>query len=49
MQAVRQALHSVPFLVMAGAYFVCGMQLVFLTSILVNGQCATGLPLSTRR
>ena len=32
MQAVRQALHSVPFLVMAGAYFVCGMQLVFLTT-----------------
>ena len=32
MQAVRQALRSVPFLVMAGAYFVCGMQLVFLTT-----------------
>ncbi|GCL62965.1 MFS transporter [Pseudaquabacterium pictum] len=32
MQAVRQALHSVSFLVMAGAYFVCGMQLVFLTT-----------------
>lgn len=32
MQAVRQALHSMPFLVMAGAYFVCGMQLVFLTT-----------------
>ena len=32
MQAVRQALHSGPFLVMAGAYFVCGMQLVFLTT-----------------
>ena len=32
MQAVRRALHSVPFLVMAGAYFVCGMQLVFLTT-----------------
>ena len=31
-QAVRQALHSVPFLVMSGAYFVCGMQLVFLTT-----------------
>ncbi|MDH4393044.1 MAG: MFS transporter [Aquabacterium sp.] len=31
-QAVHQALHSVPFLVMAGAYFVCGMQLVFLTT-----------------
>ena len=31
-QAVHRALHSVPFLVMAGAYFVCGMQLVFLTT-----------------
>jgi MFS family permease len=31
-QAVRQALHTMPFLVMAGAYFVCGMQLVFLTT-----------------
>ena len=31
-QAVHQALHHVPFLVMSGAYFVCGMQLVFLTT-----------------
>jgi MFS family permease len=31
-QVVRQALHHVPFLVMSGAYFVCGMQLVFLTT-----------------
>ncbi len=31
-QALGQAMHSVPFLVMSGAYFVCGMQLVFLTT-----------------
>ena len=29
---VGAALRHVPFLVMAGAYFVCGMQLVFLTT-----------------
>jgi predicted MFS family arabinose efflux permease len=31
-QVIGQALRSVPFLVMSGAYFVCGMQLVFLTT-----------------
>jgi predicted MFS family arabinose efflux permease len=30
--ALRQAMTHVPFLVMAGAYFVCGLQLVFLTT-----------------
>ncbi len=32
MQAVRQALRTQPFVVMSAAYFVCGMQLVFLTT-----------------
>jgi len=31
-QVVHSALHNTPFLVMSGAYFVCGMQLVFLTT-----------------
>lgn len=31
-QVLGQALRSTPFLVMSGAYFVCGMQLVFLTT-----------------
>jgi predicted MFS family arabinose efflux permease len=30
--ALRQAMTHAPFLVMAGAYFVCGLQLVFLTT-----------------
>ncbi|MBW6398411.1 MFS transporter [Roseomonas sp. HJA6] len=30
--ALRQALSHMPFLVMTGAYFVCGLQLVFLTT-----------------
>ena len=30
--ALKQAMTHVPFLVMAGAYFVCGLQLVFLTT-----------------
>jgi predicted MFS family arabinose efflux permease len=30
--ALRSALRHPPFLVMAGAYFICGMQLVFLTT-----------------
>jgi predicted MFS family arabinose efflux permease len=30
--ALRQAMTHGPFLVMAGAYFVCGLQLVFLTT-----------------
>ncbi|MBA2963499.1 MULTISPECIES: MFS transporter [Ramlibacter] len=30
--ALRAAFGSVPFLVMAAAYFVCGMQLIFLTT-----------------
>jgi predicted MFS family arabinose efflux permease len=32
MAALRQALASPPFVVMAAAYFVCGMQLIFLTT-----------------
>ena len=32
MQAVRQALGMRPFVVMSLAYFVCGMQLVFITT-----------------
>ena len=31
-QALVLAFHSLPFVVMTGAYFVCGMQLVFLTT-----------------
>jgi predicted MFS family arabinose efflux permease len=30
--ALKRAMTHVPFLVMAGAYFVCGLQLVFLTT-----------------
>jgi predicted MFS family arabinose efflux permease len=30
--ALRDALHSAPFVIMAVAYFVCGMQLIFLTT-----------------
>jgi predicted MFS family arabinose efflux permease len=30
--ALKQAMTHAPFLVMAGAYFVCGLQLVFLTT-----------------
>ena len=30
--ALRRAMRHTPFLVMAGAYFVCGLQLVFLTT-----------------
>jgi predicted MFS family arabinose efflux permease len=30
--ALRRCMTSLPFLVMAGAYFVCGLQLVFLTT-----------------
>jgi predicted MFS family arabinose efflux permease len=30
--ALKQAMTHVPFLIMAGAYFVCGLQLVFLTT-----------------
>lgn len=32
MEALRRAFSSPPFMVMSGAYFVCGMQLVFLTT-----------------
>lgn len=31
-QALSQALHSVPFVITAGAFFVCGMQLLFLST-----------------
>ena len=41
--AVRSALHSAPFLVMAGAYFVCGMQLLFITTHLPSYLALCGM------
>ena len=32
MDAVRIAMRNAPFLIMAGSYFICGLQLVFLTT-----------------
>ena len=43
MQAARQALRNLPFMVMAGAYFVCGMQLVFLTTHLPSYLAICGM------
>lgn len=40
---VGQALRHAPFLVMAGAYFVCGMQLIFLTTHLPSYLAICGL------
>jgi predicted MFS family arabinose efflux permease len=41
--ALRSALHSAPFLVMAGAYFVCGMQLIFITTHLPSYLAICGM------
>ncbi len=40
---IGQALRHAPFIVMAGAYFVCGMQLVFLTTHLPSYLAICGL------
>lgn len=42
-QALRTALTTLPFVVMALAYFVCGMQLVFLTSHLPSYLAICGM------
>jgi predicted MFS family arabinose efflux permease len=41
--ALGAALHSAPFLVMAGAYFVCGMQLLFITTHLPSYLALCGM------
>jgi len=41
--ATRLALSHAPFLVMAGAYFVCGLQLVFLTTHLPSYLALCGM------
>jgi predicted MFS family arabinose efflux permease len=41
--ALAAALHSPPFLVMAGAYFVCGMQLLFITTHLPSYLALCGM------
>ncbi len=43
MQAVAQALRTLPFVVMALAYFVCGMQLVFITTHLPSYLAICGM------
>jgi predicted MFS family arabinose efflux permease len=42
-QALRQAATTLPFVVMAGAYFVCGLQLVFITTHLPSYLAICGL------
>lgn len=42
-QAVRLATRSLPFMVMASAYFVCGMQLVFITTHLPSYLAICGM------
>ena len=42
-QALRQAATTLPFVVMAVAYFVCGMQLVFITTHLPSYIAVCGL------
>jgi predicted MFS family arabinose efflux permease len=42
-QALRQAITTLPFVVMAVAYFVCGMQLVFITTHLPAYLAICGL------
>ena len=42
-QALRQAITTLPFVVMAGAYFVCGLQLVFITTHLPSYLALCGL------
>ena len=41
--ALRLAMHNGPFLVMSGAYFVCGLQLVFITTHLPSYLALCGL------
>jgi predicted MFS family arabinose efflux permease len=41
--AIRSAVRSAPFLVMAGAYFVCGMQLIFITTHLPSYLALCGM------
>ncbi|MGY4827566.1 MFS transporter [Sphaerotilaceae bacterium SBD11-9] len=42
-QVTRDALSHPPFVVMAGAYFVCGMQLIFLTTHLPSYLALCGM------
>ena len=42
-QALRQAIRSKPFVVMSAAYFVCGLQLVFITTHLPTYLSICGL------
>ncbi len=42
-QVTREALRHPPFMVMAAAYFVCGMQLIFLTTHLPSYLALCGL------
>jgi predicted MFS family arabinose efflux permease len=42
-QALKQAATTLPFVVMAGAYFVCGLQLVFITTHLPSYLAICGL------
>jgi predicted MFS family arabinose efflux permease len=41
--AIQAALRSAPFLVMTGAYFVCGMQLLFITTHLPSYLAICGM------
>src|SRR3974377_638114 len=41
--ALALALRSAPFLVMAGAYFVCGLQLLFITTHLPSSLARGGM------
>lgn len=41
--ALRSALSNAPFVVMAGAYFVCGMQLLFITTHLPSYLALCGM------
>jgi predicted MFS family arabinose efflux permease len=43
MAAIRAAIHRGPFAVMAGAYFVCGMQLVFIMTHLPSYLAICGM------
>jgi MFS family permease len=43
MTALRTAMGSSPFLVMAGAYFVCGLQLLFITTHLPSYLAICGM------
>src|SRR5204862_5095988 len=41
--AIRMALTHIPFLVMTAAYFVCGMQLIFITTHLPTYLAICGM------